>query len=369
MNRTLRRPMFRIGGSVAEGITSGLDQPQLNASRVNFKRGRVVEPGGYQGDEDLKKDYQRAWKLLQDVRPKRDPYFPQFLAGMGLDLVSRPTSGNLMADIATSAKGPFDQWMQSKTGLADVDDKLAAALFGDVMDIKAKRDLQEAKIKGEKEVAQIETAGGKKQFEYKGKLTDYSGLIDEGHRLVRKLEEAQAISPEEMSPALKEEKIRGIKEEISKNIDLQAMFKGDEEDKIRKALLDQIGSGLGPATWADLVEYDQTKKIPSRLLKEGMAEGGRVGYQGGGMSLPSAAPAAVPAAGTMDQGAEQDSPVQDLSFEELRARLPQEITNDIVQLIANSKQALVDFANIRTQQDVNAFNQKYDVNLVVPQEA
>ena len=168
MNRTLRRPMFRIGGSVAEGITSGLDQPQLNASRVNFKRGRVVEPGGYQGDEDLKKDYQRAWKLLQDVRPKRDPYFPQFLAGMGLDLVSRPTSGNLMADIATSAKGPFDQWMQSKTGLADVDDKLAAALFSDVMDIKAKRDLQEAKIKGEKEVAHIDAAGGKKQMMMKG---------------------------------------------------------------------------------------------------------------------------------------------------------------------------------------------------------
>ena len=68
-----------------------------------------------------------------------------------------------------------------------------------------------------------------------------------------------------------------------------------------------------------------------------------------------------------DQG--QDDSVQDLSFEELRARLPQEITNDIIQLIASSKQALVEFANIRTQQDVNAFNQKYDVNLVVPQEA
>ncbi len=99
--------------------------------------------------------------------------------------------------------------------------------------------------------------------------------------------------------------------------------------------------------------------------------------KGGGMSLPSAAPAAmqgamqgaVPAAGTMDQGAGQDDSVQDLSFEELRARLPQEITDDIIQLIANSKQALVDFANIRTQQDVNSFNQKYDVNLVVPQEA
>ena len=28
MNRTLKRPMFRIGGSAGTGITSGLDQPR-----------------------------------------------------------------------------------------------------------------------------------------------------------------------------------------------------------------------------------------------------------------------------------------------------------------------------------------------------
>ena len=28
MNRTLRRPMFRMGGSTNEGITSGLDTPR-----------------------------------------------------------------------------------------------------------------------------------------------------------------------------------------------------------------------------------------------------------------------------------------------------------------------------------------------------
>ena len=38
-SRTLRRPMFRMGGS-AQGITSGLDKP---------KRGLVDEPGGYAG--------------------------------------------------------------------------------------------------------------------------------------------------------------------------------------------------------------------------------------------------------------------------------------------------------------------------------
>jgi hypothetical protein len=53
----------------------------------------------------------------------------------------------------------------------------------------------------------------------------------------------------------------------------------------------------------------------------------------------------------------------------LRARLPKEITDDIVRLIASSPEALEDFATIQTQQDVVLFNQKYDVELVLPAEA
>ena len=64
-----------------------------------------------------------------------------------------------------------------------------------------------------------------------------------------------------------------------------------------------------------------------------------------------------------------DSPVQNLSYNELRARLPAEISDDVVNLLANSEQALIEFANIQTQQDVDAFNQKYDVELVLPAEA
>lgn len=58
--------------------------------------------------------------------------------------------------------------------------------------------------------------------------------------------------------------------------------------------------------------------------------------------------------------------VEKLSFAQLRDRLPKEITNDIVQLIANSEEALQDFAYIRTQQDINDFNIKYGVNLILP---
>jgi hypothetical protein len=69
--------------------------------------------------------------------------------------------------------------------------------------------------------------------------------------------------------------------------------------------------------------------------------------------------------GVADAETEQ---VEDLSYNELRSRLPQSISNDVVQVISQSKQALLDFANIRDQQDVDEFNQRYNVSLNIAQE-
>ena len=63
------------------------------------------------------------------------------------------------------------------------------------------------------------------------------------------------------------------------------------------------------------------------------------------------------------QGSDQ-SP--ELSFEELRARLPMEVTDQVVRLLATSEAALLDFANIDTQEDIAIFNQKYNVDLQLP---
>ena len=52
----------------------------------------------------------------------------------------------------------------------------------------------------------------------------------------------------------------------------------------------------------------------------------------------------------------------------LRARLPQEITDDVVRLIAYNPEAFADFAAIESQEDVMLFNQKYGVELVLPTE-
>jgi len=52
----------------------------------------------------------------------------------------------------------------------------------------------------------------------------------------------------------------------------------------------------------------------------------------------------------------------------LRRRLPQEITDDVVRLIAYNPEAFADFADIQDQSDVDSFNQKYNVQLVLPVE-
>ena len=98
----------------------------------------------------------------------------------------------------------------------------------------------------------------------------------------------------------------------------------------------------------------------------GMAKGGRVNYAQG---TPMAEPQVV---ATQTEGAnttENTRPVNKLTFAELRNRLPKEITDDVVQLLANSEEALQDFAYIKTQEDINQFNIKYGVNVILPPQA
>ena len=82
MNRTLKRPMFRIGGSAGTGITSGLDQP-----RKQYAEG---SPNPY---------------AMGNLAPGT---LPGFLTSFGLDMLSRPPQGNILQTAALSAKKPFE---------------------------------------------------------------------------------------------------------------------------------------------------------------------------------------------------------------------------------------------------------------------
>jgi len=335
--------MFRTGGS-AEGITSGLDVPNLNAS----KRGLVDGPGGYAG-ESMDSRYNRAMDFIRSKQAPRRSDFNDFLINMGLDLVSRPKSGNIFAQLATSAREPFAKFQSSKATTRASDDALSQALVGDIMEQMSAE-----------EVARIKSKGGQDDFMFERQQEAYTKLISEQRRLEKELEKAgKFVGPAEKgAPQIPPDqtKIESIEKQLEDNAKLQALYTGAEDDPTRKALLQAIGAGQ--YSFEDLIIYDQTGKLP---VEEELAKGGRVGLQMGGQPMPETMPT--------DQEPVQASPVQDLTFEELRARLPQTITDDIVTLIASSEQALTDFANIQTQQDVSAFNQKYEVNLQLPAEA
>lgn len=118
-------------------------------------------------------------------------------------------------------------------------------------------------------------------------------------------------------------------------------------------------------------KYKRDIELAEKLLSGQLyAKGGRVKKQLGGMSNETETDTQTSEV-LVDTNVEgvPEKPVQKLSFEEIRTRLPKEITDDIVRLIANSAEALQDFSYIRTQQDVNEFNIKYGVNLVLPQGA
>ena len=118
--RTLRRPMFRMGGSANQGITSGLEKP---------KRGLVDEPGKYsQSLEDIMKS---ADKIVRERRPK-ETYKDRddFLINLGLDLVSRPPSGNIVSTVGAAAKGPFQQLQTARATKEMTRQQTEADLFG-----------------------------------------------------------------------------------------------------------------------------------------------------------------------------------------------------------------------------------------------
>ena len=117
-----------------------------------------------------------------------------------------------------------------------------------------------------------------------------------------------------------------------------------------------------------------------KVQQEFKADGGRIGYQEGtpnpDMVMPQPKPeeamndrrvdTLMEAAPAMEDPNEARSMGDQDMYKSLRRRLPPEITDDVVRLIAYNREAFTDFANISDQSDVQSFNQKYNVELVLP---
>jgi len=164
-----------------------------------------------------------------------------------------------------------------------------------------------------------------------------------------RLEQLNKISPNILEAA---KDIFNLKNELSKAKTDKDRLRIQEDINRKLSLIEQV---------KDYPEFDVV--FPGLKTRVGLKTGGRVKLAEGTEVQDDIITSDV----SFGSGSETTSePVQQLSYQELRDRLPAEITDDVVNLIANNAEALQEFAYIRTQEDVNGFNVKYGVNLVIP---
>jgi len=338
MNRVLKRPMFRMGGA-AEGITSGLDRPGYR------------DAGTVQAALDTT---QKSLTALDQFREKQSGFMPGalpgFLTSFGLNLLSETPRGNIFSTAAAAAKQPFQTFQASQ--LADREDqrKRAEDIFSTAL--ASEYDLERERIenqgKGDEKTFAKEQAA-------KAVTSLYDGQIG---NVKSKIEALDQNDPNYL------DKVKGFNDQIKsienkKTDDVKAIYLSQDTttEFQRKAILKML-QNFDPEEIAPYFP-NFSELMGGITLPEKKADGGRIGYKAGSEPM-------------MDEVVEEKKEtgeVQDLSYTELRTRLPQEISNEIVMLLANSKQALLDFANIQTGEDIASFNQQYDVNLTLPQGA
>ena len=394
MNRVLKRPMFRMGGSTGTGITSGLDAPRQQYDEGNRVRKLFEE---------------RREMFNQTLPDQRSGFMPgsvsSFLTDFGLNLLSATPRGNIFATAASAAKDPFKSFQSARAQEMSDRKALDQAILGDVIseDFKSRQQqklidagFEEKKMELENEIKLLEIEGTQdalkraetlkndlivleKDYELQKKYgttgRDFDpgaaaktsnvvkGLDDEKLTLTQEAEQIK-FTPENERTAEQNKRLREIETRLGSIDDIRANILKESSLIEKIGALDQTDqlNTIVDQNMAKGMTYEEAFKAALEQFKflQNMADGGRAGYNVGGMT-GMAAP---------QQTSEtiQESPTQDLTYTELRSRLPNSISDQVVQLLANSKQALLDFAEIRTQQDVDQFNQQYDVTLTLPQE-
>jgi len=383
-----------MGGSTNSGITSGLDTPRQQYNDA----GRV------------QKLFEERKAMFDKLNPnQRSGFMPgsasSFLTNFGLNLMSQTPRGNIFSTAALAAKEPFQQFQSARTQERADQKQLDQAILGDVIseDFKSTQQqklidagFEEKRMELENEIKELTVKGDQESLMLAEGLKNDIILLEKDYELQKKYgtsgksyDPGAATKTSNLIKSLDDEKL-ALNEELSEKL---GILTGDRtaEDNLRikqiqarlgsiddirsnilkeSSLIEKIGAleqtdqlnTIVDQNMAKGMTYEEAFKAALEQFKflQNMADGGRAGYNVGGMT-GMAAP-------QQTQQSVEASPTQDLTYAELRSRLPNSISDQVVQLLANSKQALLDFAEIRTQQDITEFNQQYDVSLTLPQE-
>ena len=319
--KVMQRPMFKMGGKAASqgtGITSGLDE------KVNMSDGRANYSIGPRTRQDF---LDAAFEKLA----RRD----EALAGMD-DLINMQALGRASQVLGgVESNNPLD--ILRNLAMSGTEIALPSLLQKSKLDVKRTdptTDLAFAKA--------LKESGGFGEKVYDKKKRDLAA-INSAIAKVRKEDPNADIS------ALEEQKL--------------LIFSGfDTEQSIKAGIIDAYFKEN-----ENMPSVDYVNKMYQKRLQAlgGNAEGGMPNRVNRAMGTPKIGE--QPMANSMavekqDVAMETQGQGND-AYAMLRARLPQEIPDDVVKLIAYNKEAFADFASIKNQEDVSSFNQKYNVSM------
>jgi hypothetical protein len=387
MSITLKRPMFRMGGQAGSedtGITSGLRQPYQVGRLVTDESGSYENyPYGVQQNPNLMGIGSAAnmYNLLNNVVDKGAPdkNFVPKLDSEGkaepvsledkinrimkqYEVTSQDDLSSILGGIGAGFSGAYTLG-EALNKAAQTRGQLIEPKIQRAQDIKAKLSLLPIEQQFQKELKGMETKG---QIQFKERIVDnyIDGLIQ------------QAKTPAEKT-AIENNRIRLKFEYLVQGSDISDLLKISGSTQVldlaksqaRKELKNMGVATSDPnyekllkeLTIKNAAEYSQNlkKNVGSDLFRTEKADGGIMNEPIKQVEQQTQIEVSPPTTNN----------TQMLSYEELRNRLPKEISNDIVKLLSVSYQALGDFAEIATQSDVDKFNLKYGVNLVLPRGA
>ena len=143
-------------------------------------------------------------------------------------------------------------------------------------------------------------------------------------------------------------------------------FTGDKNSDKYKKMIGKYNSALAYLNAKNDPSLNSAiSTIQARLQAAlGKKDGGRIERALG--SPETGEVGTMPISQTTNNSEVPTAQVSNLSFKELRDRLPPEVTDDVIRFLTQSNQALQDFAYIRTAGDIKKFNMKYGLNLVLP---
>ena len=375
--------MFRKGGSAGEGITSGLAPRQ-----------------GYQGAGDVKQNDLSKLNNIRDLTPQQilelskqmsfqappmapDNSLKNFKIDFGLDLLSRSPQGNIFQTAGAAAKEPFANFRNSRAAYNKGVQDRAVTKYNSQTGMFDTLLGAQAKILG--------SEGGSKMFAKQANDAEIQNIMSSLFELQAQQSTDQALPDKDFAQqqAILMQRLQGY---TGKNPAVTSLFGNKEQADIVIAGIQQditnsekIIKVMGPdGEMIEVVEGEYAGENPkyvgeetarryvelyNQMVKDSIglpkAEGGRIGYaMGGGADMMQEQITEVSETESMPK---ETAPTGDsLSYEELRSRLPKEISDDIVSILAESPQALIMFSEIQTQTDVDEFNMAYGVNLSLP---